>query len=169
MRLPGKPRSAAASQIVSATQGSHERGALDQRAHPVGEPLRMLDRLAQNRPRSAARFDQTEGRGSVVDFPEPFGPRIRPRSVGNLERQVVHRNEIPEAPNQPSAISGSMSAAGAARSRERTQLALRGPDWSLRRLAQRHVAQAPAQREPDDHHGGCGLEDGVERGGDGCA
>ena len=76
--------------------------ALDQRAHPAGESLRMLDRLAQNRPRSAARLDQTQEDADRRRLPRSIRTHEPDHNtVGNLEREVVHRNEIPEAPGQP--------------------------------------------------------------------
>jgi hypothetical protein len=67
-----------------------------------GEPLRTLDRLAQKRPRSGARLDQTQEDADRRRLPRSIRTHEPDHNtVGNLERKVVHRNELPEAPGQP--------------------------------------------------------------------
>jgi hypothetical protein len=89
-------------QVVPTRQRTHKRGGFDQRAHAVGEAFRILNRLAQNRPRTSARLDQTEQDADRRRLPRAVRAHKTDHAADrNLERQVVHRHEIPEAPSQP--------------------------------------------------------------------
>ena len=126
----------------------------------------------------SARPEPSPFRRSLDQTQEDADRRRLPRSIrahepdttpsGTSNVRLFTATRSPKRRVNPSAVSALMSAAGRSILRASAARAPR-PDWSLRRLAQRHVAQAPAQRERDDHHGSRGLEDGVERGGDGCA